>query len=66
MGSTLQEDLDQAVFEKDEMDEKYKEMMKERLKLERSYAQMQVWLGMTVDIERDKLVKQSQDYVFTN
>jgi hypothetical protein len=42
------------------MEEKYREMMKERLKLERSYAQMQVWLGTTVDIERDKLVNQNR------
>lgn len=56
MGSTLQEDLDQAVFDKDETDEKYKEMMKERLKLERSYAQIQVRLGTVIDVERDKIV----------
>ena len=56
MGSTLHEDLDQAVFDKDETEQKYKEIMKERLKLERSYAQMQIKLGTDVDVEREKMV----------
>ena len=55
--STLHDDLDQAVFDKDEMETKYKELMREWLKAQRSYAQLQHKLATSVDIEREKMVR---------